>query len=238
MGRMYSQGAAPVIVVGQRSLPWWLRYAPARICYMDDFEGVLKWKQNAGTVTKDSSVNVFEGSNALKLVTGAVAGNYAIAKLFLPMLVKAKIALQLRWSSCPTFDVDLRSFTARIYNYDGTYFDQLELRYLKNLSGYQNKWQYFGPGGSFLDLPGGGQDLRLCDPYNHYLRVVWDLSTRPAKLTEFESNTLLLRPANVQGYYTGSATPPSASIELECMTDVASSVNAYVDTLCLSDQEP
>ncbi len=65
--------------------PWWDWTPHGRIVCQDDFEGTLKWSQTGGTVTKASDVGfVTEGLSALKMVTGAVAGNGANAERHLP----------------------------------------------------------------------------------------------------------------------------------------------------------
>jgi len=69
--------------------PWWSHDAYGELQGYDEFDGTLQWTQAAGTVTKDSTPPyVLQGTSAMKLVTGAVAGNAATATRYFSPLIR------------------------------------------------------------------------------------------------------------------------------------------------------
>jgi hypothetical protein len=233
------QGTSPIIqIMGQRVVPWWLRYIPSRIQFLDDFEGVLKWYQLSGTVTKDSSFQAFEGNYCLKLATGTTAGSEATARLFLSAVPNSKIMFQLRWHYISALQTNPRSFYLKATFYDGSYMTVLGLQHLLNLTTPQQKWQYWSETNAWTDLPGGSQPLGALQKGSQYLMLKADLSVSPPKYIMAELNNLVIDMSTLRPYRYANTEPPRILIDLGVITDAAAETDAYVDAFCFSDQEP
>lgn len=225
-------------VLGMRQMPWWLRYLPSRIQFLEDFEGVLKWITVDGTITKDTSNHAFEGSYNLKMATAAVAGADAIARLILPAIPKSKIMAQLRWHFDAAAETTPRFFRVEIELYDGSYLYKCGLQYLKNLTSAQQKWQYLNDAGSYVDLPGGSQNISVIIKSPQFLMLKANLASSPPKYIMAELSELVIDMSTLNLYKTTSSTSPRVNINLTAETDAAAETDAYVDTFCFSDQEP
>jgi len=238
MGRQYSLGVGPQALPAVKSYPWWLRYLPGRIQFLDDFEGVLKWELVAGVVTKYSGIEVFEGTNALSLVTGAVAGNVAQAQVYLGYFPKCRAAFQMRWHALNAADTTMRKMQVRLEFRDGVNNNQVYIQYLKNLTTPQNKWQLQNPAGTWDDIPGAAQNIDTTKSIHHFLRLVADLTVSPPLLLSFESDNLLIENLAIALRSVAAPGVPYINMALETETDVALASTAYFDALCLSDREP
>jgi hypothetical protein len=233
------QGTSPVIqIMGQRTVPWWLRYMPSRIQFLDDFEGVLKWSQEAGTVTKDSSIHAYEGTYCLKLATAATAGSLAQARLVLGIIPLSKVMLQLRWHYTAAAVSTPRSFILTANIYDETYQTYIGLQHLNYVTTAQNKWQYLGSDMAWHDLPDGSQIISPTLPTHQYLMLKADLKSNPPKYVMAELNNKVIDMSALQAYRTTTSGSPRILIDLAAYTDAAAETDVYVDAFCFSDQEP
>ena len=233
------QGTSPIIqIMGQRTVPWWLRYIPSRIQFLDDFEGILKWYEYSPTVTKDNSFQVFEGNYCLKLATAATAGSEARARLFLGAIQNSKIMFQFRWHYLSALQTNPRSFYLKATIYDGSYMTVLGLQHLLNLTTPQNKWQYWSDSNAWTDLPGGSQVIAAVQKGHQYLMLKADLSVSPPKYIMAELNNLVIDMSTLRPYRVASSENARILIDLGVITDAAAETDAYVDAFCFSDQEP
>jgi hypothetical protein len=237
MVRQYGRALSPAILDAFRSLPWWARYKPARILYMDDFEGALKWLAS-GTVAKDTGVDTFEGSAQLKLTTTASAGNYSSASQIIGQAAKGQIQLQLRWHLNAAAELNPRYVQFGLDWYDGTNLNSFPFRYLKNTSGALNKWQYLGSDNAYHDIPGGGQVIPCTFVSHNFLRVRVDMRSGSPVYSLLESNDVSVNMKGTAGYQTASSNPLYTQCSLIVCTDLAYVSSMGVDALLLSDMEP
>lgn len=226
------------IMAQMRNLPWWVRYAPSRTLYLDDFEGVLKWYQGAGTVARDNSINVFEGNYCLSLVTAAAADAQANAQLFIGAVPRSKFAIQLRWHPYESADNILRRFDVNMILYDGSYVSDIVLRYLKNETTPQNKWQYLNSAGAFVDLPNGAEEIDTTYRAHQSFYLTFDMLASVLKYGRLVTSKLALDLSSLGIRYSVDPTTPYIVLNLTAVTDIASAAHVYVDALCLSDEEP
>jgi len=240
LARRRDRPSLQVSVPPFRAFPWWLRSVPARIQYLDDIEGVLKWAVAfGGTLTRDSSVDVFEGDYCLKMVTAATAASIADARVMLGIVPKSVFAVQLRWHTRNAADTTLRDFAVRIDYFDGAVCHTAMLRFLKNQTTPQNKWQYLDPTSTYQDVPSGSQNIYTAfpAPVHNYLRAVFDFTPTNPVLKELESNDLILKGLNMSGWSGSNAAPPQLNLLIYTETDVAVASTTFADAICLSDQE-
>jgi hypothetical protein len=238
MVRTYSSPGLPGRPAPVVSLPWWVRYKPSRVLFMDDMEGVLKWVQIAGTVSKDSTIDAFEGSNSLKMLSGATAGNQAGAQINLGAILPSQLMLQCRFHAHCGDATVLRSLDFKIVYSDGTNISTAVLRHLSNVTTPQNKWQYYTTGAAYADVPGGSQLLTESSNYHSFLRMKVDLRSPIGAYTLLECDNLKLALPNVPIYQVGSPLIPYLTLSFLATTDTANASTVYIDDVILSDLEP
>jgi len=224
--------------LGARQVPWWLRYLPSRIQFLDDFEGVLKWATETGTVSRDSSLEVFEGNYCLKLLTAATAGSEAAARILLGSIQPSKVMLQLRWHYKAASSNTPRYFAIVAHFHIGGYQVSIGLRHLANLSTPQDKWQYLASGLTWTDLPGGGQFIEATYPVHQYLMLKADVNPAAPKYIMAELADRTISMTGLTPHVGTSGISPRVYIILSTVTDAAAATEAYVDAFCFSDQEP
>lgn len=238
MVRTYSSPGLPGKAAPVISLPWWVRYKPSRILFLDDMEGVLKWTQGAGTVSKDSTIDTFEGTNSLKLLTGNVAANTAAAYVYFGFVPASQLMLQCRFHIQGAAATTPRSLDFEVLYYDGTNANQAILRYLKNVTTPQNKWQYSTGGGSFNDIPGGSQSLWSNATFHSFFRMKVDLRPALPLYSLLECDNLSLKLQSLPVYQAASGTQPYMLLRFTATTDTANATSAFIDDVILSDLEP
>jgi hypothetical protein len=219
------------------SLPWWLRYPPSRIIYLDDFNEILNWVVEAGPVTLDCGVYSFEGYCMMKMVT---RGNPALttkAHMPLGLTPRSKTAMQLRWWPSFTDDVSLGYVEFRIDRYNGVTVDSAALRYLKNATTPQNKWQYLNGAGGYSDVPGGSQTIDTTVLTRHFFRLIVDFTAAVKGYSRFESDDLIVDLSGVPIYTTASAVAPNLRPVVDVKEDVLGVNLINIDAFCLSDNE-
>jgi len=220
-----------------RSLPWWVRYTPARLVFLDDFEGVLKWTQLFGTITKASGLDTFEATNHLSMVTLASGGLDAHANLLLGALPRSKMACQLRWHPYESADNVLSNFSVSLTLTDGSYSTQFIIEYLKNWVTAQNKWRYLNENEVMSDIPGGSETIDTTLREHQTLYFTVDFRTSVLRYARLVSGRLDLDLSSLRPYHVASAVAPGLSVDLRAVANITASAHVYVDAFCLSDQE-
>ncbi len=222
--------------------PWWCHDGFGEVIALDDFEGTLKWAQTSGTVTRASDATfVHEGSYALKLVTGNVAGNGCIATLKTsPMLyawdyqqmefwftinaaaVSTPRDFYMMWFASIPSTNHTKRFGLRYFNYNATVA--------------QNKWQYWGSGAAWVDLAAMGvSQIPITTPEFHHVLVRLLCSPSPdPKYSVIQIDDTLCDLTGVNGEQ-GVYDPANHCqlIEAGCTTDAAFATTAYVDSFIL-----
>jgi len=225
------------IMAQTRSLPWWIRYAPSRVLYLDDIEGVLKWLQTAGTLTKYSGTEVFEGNYCLKMVTGAAADSEAGAQIILGGVPKSKFAVQLKWLAYADNEQTLRSFDINIALLYGAQADYVKLQFLQNLTTPQFKWRYQDENGIMSDIPNASELLYVGLKQKRSLYFTFD--TRPSQpvFSRLRTDSLDLDISSCKILRLNNGYSPTLYINPVFTTDLDAVVEGYIDAFCLSDQE-
>jgi hypothetical protein len=225
----------------QKPLPVYMRRAPRRILIQDDFESAtLKWSQSQGTLTRDTTTaGVFDGTAAMKLVTGAVAANQGGALRRWGYQGLQKYVFEAWWALTAAAATTPRDIEFEISLADGTNSHTLFVRYLKNLSGAQNKWQFSADGTTFSDIAGGAETLLIdtAVPFTwHYFRGHFNMSAATPNLDELHTDTLDLTGLTAAGGTAGGANTSNFA-QILVTTDGAAATTGVVDNVTLSDQE-
>ncbi len=224
--------------------PWWEQMWRGRVLMQDDFEGTLKWAQLNGTVSRANDVTfVHDGSYAMKLLTGAVAGNPASAEIHIQgsECVLTFATLECYWalsavlSTTPkdfyfTWLVGDRSFNAsylfgiRFWYYDGGVA--------------KRKLQYWNNAGVWADiLPPVARAIRVTSAqFNHWMLML----RRSTVSSRWEYGWLFHNDEAISiNHNQGQALAyslPDNTVVMGCTTDVAAATTAYVDDFTLMDQ--
>lgn len=238
--------ADPRGVLPTLSLPRPLPMAPGRLIGYDDLEGVLKWSQVTGTVSRDNTIHVANGDYCLKLLTGAVAGNEATAMRFFPVLTAGKVRFMCLWHTYQASDATLgyqkpRSVRFRLDIYDGAKMYQPQLEYLNFLNTVQQeRWRYNNAAGAFTDVPGGSQHLHMGEndeayPAHNFLLVDVEIAAGACTIKRIMSNNLDLTGLSLGAYVDDSSHGPDIGVYFHAYTDVAAAVSAYFDDVLVGD---
>ncbi len=243
---------APIV----RSIDEDLHFPPGRILYHDTFEdATLKWLQNTGTVARDTTT-AHRGTACLKLTTGAVAGNQAIARKFFQIPAdqgfqqsfpianrQARIAVIFWFRQA---DVNLREFHARLLIDDTArqreFWWQFQRR---NLGVNQNFMGFLNSAGGFTNVttyPLDDGTANTLDAWN----VAWQEvdynngtdagggygSYRRLRIGDFISTRTAGADASNQG---ATAAVRNALVDLVITTDVAIASAVFIDDFWLLD---
>lgn len=217
------------------NIPWWVGFVPSRLVYLDDFEGVLKWKQQIGTISKVSDIHAFESSNSMKLVTGALAGDHAQARQYFANLREAKYKVGLWWHAANAAVTTLRIFELQLQFYTGTHFYQCVLRYNNRLTVDQHFWSVMCSGVNWCPIPNGSEVIHTDGTYHNYLEIGFDLSPEIPKYTSFKSNALHADIGFLSPHKIPDTTHPYTAMMIHQTTDVALASTVYVDALVLAE---
>ena len=196
------------IISQVRNIPWWLRFQPKRILFLDDFEGVLKWVQQYGTVAKGSGLDTFEGTYNLDLTTPATgAGEVVSTYITLGGVLPSKFAVHLWWHCLHTDGALLRNFQVKLYLYDGQYVHQALIQYIKNETTPQNKWRYMNESSYAVDIPDGAEVIDTTTRQHHLLYLTVDMTADINKYQRLVTSALDLD-LSALGYPRGVSTDP------------------------------
>jgi hypothetical protein len=223
-------------------IPWWSHYPRGRVLAHDDFEGTLKWGVGGGTVTKASDATfVHDGTSAMKMVTGAVAGQAAFANLWCTPIKEdtSYVAMEFWWALSAAADATPRDFQMtwtiedqwlnigptfgmRYYHYDATVA--------------QRKLMLWSSGAAWATISGGSVKANIVYPqFNHWLLVLSRGIATGYKYEYFEMNDLKLILTGTPGA-AGSFSRPAQHITMVATTDIAAATTAYVDDFVLMDE--
>lgn len=221
-----------------RQLPWWVRYSPSRVLYLDDMEGVLKWRSESGAVVKESIANAFEQSNCITIETPAGAGATNDAFIQIGGVPRSKMRLQFRWNVYNADVESLRHFTTYLQLSDGANVTQFGIRYVHYVSAAkQAKWQYLDETASWADITDADEEIKIDLIVHQFLMLVADF----ADTGEYKSLVTSKHDLDLSGlkpYHSASADPPLVMMWFEVETDKAVAVKAAMDAVLLSDEEP
>ena len=240
----YPDGTLPIAVLVQaelmsqmRQLPWWLRYAPSRIIFLDDFEGVNKWAESDPLIAKDSSVYVYEGTYNLKITPPDVSESIT-AEYRIPYYGKSKFMLQLLWSVGVPTDMAYVQFLLKLF--DGVHAIYAQVRFvIKNAAGdYVEIWQYYDKDGNWIDIADSYASASVHYQNNNHFMLKIDLSEGANTFIKMISNNKEFDLSGIDLYSEDDASSKALFIIITAEhTSVGPVKSAYIDALCLSDQE-
>ena len=225
------------------SKPWWSQHGWGYVLLVDDFEGTLKWRQMAGTVTKASDPTfVLEGTSAMKLVTGAIAGNGASADIrsIAPRNAVSWQGIEFWWDLTAAADATPRDFYMfwviqdRWFNYTVTF----GIRYLNyDATVQRRKFQYWSSGGAWADfmIPINRQ-IRIADPmFNYFMLVLERAGAAGYTYRLFGYGAESYNMVGIAGQ-AGAFGAAEQNITIACTTDAAAATTLYVDAFSLQDR--
>lgn len=221
-----------------RQLPWWVRYNPSRVVFLDDFEGVLKWQNMGGTVEKESSIHAFEQSNCLALTTDTIADSGAWAGILFGGMPRSKMALQFRWNVLNEDLEALKYFYVNIILTDGTSRSEPAIRYVGYDGGFQNKWQYNDPTTGYTDIPNAAEVIETDYLYHQLAYLVVDYRSDKLRYDRLVTSKLNLDLTDLPLPYETSEAVPYMQVNFGVVTSKAVAVKAVIDAVLLSDEEP
>lgn len=227
----------PTLLSQVRTLPWWVRYTPARVLYLDDFEGVLKWNEISATVTRETSIEAFEGAYCLSLVSDAIIGAEATAELLLGGIPRSKIAVQLKWHPYESADNIFGDFWVTLTFADGSYFTAFIIAYTKNWVTPQNKWYYMDENEHVTEIPGGAETIETTFRAHQSLYFTCDFRLDSLRYGVLKTSKLDLDLSTLKPYHIPYTGPPGLAIEISAEPGMDAAAHAYVDAFCLSDME-
>lgn len=221
-----------------RNLPWWVRYSPRRIIYMDDFEGELKWGSDGGSIAKGNSRMTFEAAYNLQLITGAFAGNDAGAQIIFSGEPKSKVAVQARWNFGGSGSSVPRYFDTMLFWHSGIAWYIAGVRYLKNLAGVQDKWQYLTGAEVWTDIPGGSEVIKIPAYAHQSIYFIVDMTPAVRKYSRLVTSALDLDLSALDFVKYDGVDPAYMAVTFHCATDINQALTCNIDAVCVSDQEP
>lgn len=225
------------------SVPWWVPVPVGRLLLLEDFTfpSIANWGALFGARAYDGSQG-HARTGAMKLTTGAVAGNQATAERFLPLPADqaassvANIILGC-WFN-PVSDANWGHFDV-VLDLDDTLQRRLGvLRFLRRDVGLQNKVQYF-------DSAGIPQDLGVA-PISD--TMWWHLLVLELAYLQGAGAAGYLRyvsarfddhryafPAGVEGQAIATTGLERGAIQLGTVTTAAVAVNVYTTSIFVAD---
>ena len=201
-----------------------------RLIFQDDFAD-LRWSADAGTVAIDAatpeSYLFHNATNALKLTTGAVAGNTADAFKTIPYFDAEKIALEIIFGidSDPAA-LDYLSFS--LYMWDGTNRYEGAITYKRATT----LLQYVEAGGTWATL-----DTIALDRYVPYhLKSIVNLRTKTYEKTVFCGRTYTAHKGKAVEGPSADASAKKLRIHLIVCTVGAAASYIYVGDVRFTDE--
>lgn len=237
----YPDGTLPITITVNTeivnkvvTMPWWIRYAPNRIVFLDDFEGFMRWGASA---TKYAGRGVFEGSYCAKFVTPATKDEETNISMYLGAIPRSKFAIQLRWTPYAADETYFKHFGVWLGLADASSFTVAGVRYLKNDESPQNKWQYLTGLDIYADITGGSESINVTEDVIQSLYLSADFSSGVLKYDRLITSTLDLDLSTISIYDAAAIGDYYLIIYCVVATDANQVSQACIDALCLSDNE-
>jgi len=212
-----------------------------KVFWQDDFEQYTaavteKWTQNAGTISFDTT-KPFRGKNAMKLLTGAVAGNVATAAKIFGLMPEERLGMEF-WFLSQSGVANIRRIAFEIQYFDGTNIHYFSPFWVGTEGGLQQKWKYVGAAWAELDIPSGAQKLYVeaASPIWHHLKATVDVQKDEYLKLICDEKTFNLR--GLDCTVDVDASLPQFYITIFIITETATAISLFVDDLILTDQEP
>lgn len=221
-----------------RNLPWWVRYSPRRIIFLDDIEGELKWGSDGGSIAKGNSRMTFEGAYNLQLITGAAIGNDAGAQIVFSGEVKSKCAVQARWNFGDAAQNKPQYFDIILYCHTGTKYYLAGVRYLLNWAGLQQKWQYLTGAEVWTDIPEGSEIIKIPAYAHQSIYFLVDFTPTILKYSRLVTSKLDLDLSALDFVKYDDVDPAYFAVTIHTATNVNEALTTNVDAVCVSDEEP
>ena len=160
-----------------------------KVICQDDFESTnFLWQSTTGTVGRSTTTGVpLRGEACMKLTTGAVAGDEAVALRRFAFLDNMIIGMEF-WLKI--VGANIRSLRFEVEGYDGTYAVEGEITYLID----DEKLQYYTDAG-LLDVPGGDVELWRVNANAGYVhgKIVVDFAQHKYVYMKLHNKTVDMR---------------------------------------------
>jgi len=222
---------------------WTSRHGQGEVCFMDDFEDTLKWTAITGTLSKASDAgHVLDGSFAMKLVTGATAGDGASAYVYAtPLIYQWEYSnIELWWSISATADATPRDFyfwwsIQDRTNSEGRGFGLRYLNYLNTVQ--QRKWQYWTSAGAWADFPVQLPERvnTMIPQFNYLMLVVRRAPSAHYVYDLMQSNDQSCAQLKGEAGSPEALGPSQQVVTIGCTTDAAAATTLYVDDFLISN---
>ena len=222
-------------------MPWASHYPWGRVIMHDDFESTLKWRQNAGTISRANDAGFVHGDlYSMKMLTGAVADDVASAVIRRqpPRGDSEYAVLEFHWALNAVAAATPRDLYLEwaIQDQNLAHTHIFRLRYLNYSGGVaKRQLQYWNAAGAWADIVGVTYKVNVILPAWQYFCLVlkrnvatgWQYYWGRMNDSEFMMNDLACQ--------AGAFDLPEQMVNLVCTTDVAAATTAYVDDLTLLD---
>lgn len=223
-------------------MPWWSHHPWGRVLMLDDFEGTLKWAALGGTISKASDATfVHDGDSAMKMATGATAGDHQSA---IHIAGPAKedsdfLVMEFWWCLSAAAEATPRDFSVEWWVHDrwlntGRHFG---FRYANHSGGaYDRNLMIIDAAGGWATIAGGGIRPVITSPsWNYWCLALERTMLGGYKYRSFQMNDVIMLLAGTPGE-TLAIDIPSQPIWITCTTDAAAVTTAYVDDFVLMDE--
>ena len=225
--------------------PWTAHHRQGRQLMYDDFEGTLKWSQTQPTVTKASDPKfVHTGTSAMKLLTGAVANDFAVAELYVTenFWIDQFAVMEFWWTVDVAAVDQLKDFWVtwvlqdRLDN-QGYMFGWRYYNY--NAAVAVRKMQYWNSAGAWVDVnPPVGFALQQTSPQWHHWAIILQKINGPAPRWTYRwfwFDTRIWVNAGTAGENIAYSSAYN-DIAIGVTTNTAVATAAYVDDFVLMDE--
>lgn len=242
---------------------FWM-YPVGRVLFLDDFESAtLVWAQNTGTVARDTTTS-HRGTACLKLTTGNVAGNQAIARKYfmLPadqgsqqsLTIANRTARHILGCWWRQADANLRTFTIRYVVDDSTRQREWWIQYHRRQAGVDNNGvEYLASSGAATSwgtypidaggIPPSGDVWNLMAQEVDYLNGTdaaggygW---YRTQRMGDFKNpgagGNSFATPGSVASFQGATSGARLGFVDLIATTDSANACSVFVDDFMLTD---
>jgi len=210
-----------------------------KVLFQDDMESLIAnatnhYRQTGGTISRANDRS-FHGQYALKLTTGAVAGNIAEAAMYISLPnYLTKIGLELKWLSDADIS-NLRMFKIAMTRYDEVLAHNCDIRYYGTLAGVvMRRWQYLNQAGGLSDIFTQHIRLAAAEPAWNGVKIIADFEKDT--YDTFISNELSKDMKGIPFNTVASTVEPELGIYITIMTETNTAINAWLDDLILTDE--
>jgi len=223
-------------------IPWSSHYPWGRVVMLDDFESTLKWKQTGGTISRANDATFVHGElYSMKMVTGATAGNAAVAELFTTPVKEDSdyVAMEFYWALNAAAATTPRDFymTWVVEDQWLNVAPMFGIRYQNyQATVAKERLQLWNSAGAWADIAGGSYKIKTTDAlFNYWLVVLKRDPVTGYKYHYFQMNDSGFGLSGTAGE-AGAFTRPYQDVVLSCTTDAAAATTAYVDDFVLMDE--